>query len=77
MTSLANIWENSQPLSESRVEWCMVIFREYFWNGGLQKSLEKELRKAYYDLMKTGTMIPAQSLECFLRENQSYFKDKE
>ena len=72
MVSLANIWQKSQPLNENRVEWCMKICREYFWDGGLLNHLEKDLRKMYYDSLKTGGIQSMHSLESFLAENTKY-----
>ena len=74
MVSLAKIWQNSQPRCESRVEWCMAVCREYFWMGGLQNQLQKDLRKVYYDAVKIDTTVSTKSLESFLLENQEYIK---
>jgi len=77
MVSLAKIWQNSHPPCESRVEWCMGVCREYFWMGGLQNQLKKDLRKVYYDAVKIGNTVSTKSLESFLLENQQYIKVKD
>lgn len=68
MVSIANIWQNSQPPSEDRVEWCMSICREYFWKGGLKHTLLKGFKKIYHSKQRNG-ISPTESLQDFLKKN--------
>ena len=54
MNALADHW-NKLPV-ENRTDWCISVLREYFFIGGMEKALQRELKKRYFDNCQKDTV---------------------